>query len=132
MGFSSDMSRKTAYYFWQTGCTIFGPKMVHLPQTRFFWEKIAITFIYLLVPFIVENCKKILTADSDLWGCTIFGPKMVHLPELEFFRKPVNKPCSFHSCISTCQKPKSDINLLMKYSRLRNTDISLAERHFWL
>ena len=23
-----------------------------------------------------------------------------------FFRKPVNEPCSFHSCLSTCQKSK--------------------------
>ena len=32
-----------------------------------------------------------------------------------FFRKPVNEPCFFHSCLSTCQKSKSDINLLVKY-----------------
>ena len=31
-----------------------------------------------------------------------------------FFRKPVNEPCFFHSCLSTCQKSKSDISLLMK------------------
>ena len=32
-----------------------------------------------------------------------------------FFRKPVNEPCFIHSCLSTCQKSKSDINLLVKY-----------------
>ena len=32
-----------------------------------------------------------------------------------FFRKPVNEPCFFLSCLSTCQKSKSDINLLVKY-----------------
>ena len=32
-----------------------------------------------------------------------------------FFRKPVNEPCSFHSCLSINQKSKSDIDLLMKY-----------------
>ena len=31
-----------------------------------------------------------------------------------FFRKPVNDPCFFRSCLSTCQKSKSDINLLVK------------------
>ena len=42
-----------------------------------------------------------------------------------FFKKtPVNKPCSFHSCLSTYQKSKSDINLLMKYWRLKNNKIS--------
>ena len=32
-----------------------------------------------------------------------------------FFKKPVNEPCFFHSCLSTCQKSKSNINLLVKY-----------------
>ena len=38
-----------------------------------------------------------------------------------FFRKPVNEPCVSHSCLSTCQKSKSDIYLLVKYWRLKNT-----------
>ena len=49
-------------------------------------------------------------------------------PQMRFFQKPVNKPCFFHSCLSTCQKSKSDINLLVKYWQLKNTEISLAER----
>ena len=47
-----------------------------------------------------------------------------------FFKKPVNKPCSFHSCLSAGQKPKSDINLLIKYLLLEKTEISLAESRF--
>ena len=47
-----------------------------------------------------------------------------------FFGKPVNDPYFFHSCLSTCQKSKSDINLLVKYWRLKNTEISLVESHF--
>ena len=35
-------------------------------------------------------------------------------PNEKFFRKPVNKPCSFHSCLLTYQKSKSDINLIKK------------------
>ena len=46
-----------------------------------FWEIINIIFIYLLAPFIVQNFKKILTPDQELWGCAIFGPKMAHLPK---------------------------------------------------
>ena len=43
--------------FW--GCTIFGPKIVHLPQTIFFyWKIINICLIYLLASFIVQNLKK--------------------------------------------------------------------------
>ena len=109
-------------------------------------------------PFHCAKFKKILTADPELWGCTIFEPKMVHLPitkyifwkiiniilikilkknsssrsrVLDFFRKPINEPCFFHSCLSTYQKSKSDINLLVKYW-LKNTEIALTERHFWL
>ena len=67
------------------GCAIFGPKMVHLPQTNFFWKIINIILIYLLAPFIVQNLKKILPADPELWGCSIFGPKMAHFPKWEFF-----------------------------------------------
>ena len=86
------------------GCTIFGPKMVHLPQF-FFWKIIKIILIYLLAPFIVQNFKKILTMDPELWGCAIFAPKMAHFPKWEFFfRNPVNEPYFFHSCLSTCQK----------------------------
>ena len=56
------------------GWAIFGPKMVHLPQTIFFWKIINITLIHLLAPFIVQNFKKI----RELWGCAIFGPKIAH------------------------------------------------------
>ena len=98
--------------------------------TRNFLEKIInIISIYLLAPFIVQNFKKILTADPELWWCTIFGPIY---PNENFSRKSVNKPCFFHSCLSTRQKSKSDINLLMKYWQLKNTEISLAKSHFWL
>ena len=110
------------------GCIIFGPKMVHLPQTFFLKKIINIIFIYLLAPFIVQNLKKSLTADPELWGCISFGPKIAHLPKWDFFQKT----CSFHSSLSTCQRPKSEIHLLMKYWRLKNTEISLAENNFWL
>ena len=53
----------------------------------FFLKIINITLIYLLAPFIVQNFKKILPADPELWGCAIFGPKMAHFPKWEFFRK---------------------------------------------
>ena len=65
------------------GCTIFGPKMVYLPQ--FFLEKnINIIFIYLLARFIMQ---KILAADPELRGCAILGHKMAHLLKWKFFQK---------------------------------------------
>ena len=64
--------------------------MVHLPQTRLLLEKNNI--IYPLAPFMVQNFKKILTANPELWGCPIcFGPKMTHFPRQEFLGKPINK-----------------------------------------
>ena len=83
---------------------------------NFFWKIINIILIYLLAPFIVQNFKKIHPADPDLCyeDMQFLGLKCPISPN-EFFRKPVNKPCFFHSCLSTCQKSKSDINLLVKY-----------------
>ena len=40
---------------------------------------IIITFIYLLTHFIVQNFKKILKADPEIWGCAIFGLIHVYL-----------------------------------------------------
>ena len=115
------------------GCTIFGPKMVPFASHEFFFLKIInIILIYQLVPFIVQNFKKILPADPELWKLAIFGPKMAHFPKWHLKKKPVNEPCFFHSWLSIFHKWKSDINLLLKYWWLKNTEISLAESHFWL
>ena len=107
-------------------CHIWGPKWSICPKQTFFWKTIKTVLIYLLAPFIVENFKKILPSDPELWGSPILGLKMSHSPNENFFRKPVNEPCFFHSCLTTCQKSKSDINLLVKYWQLKNTEISLT------
>ena len=116
------------------GCAIFGPKMDHLSWTKCFWYKPLLLLSSANWPFsLCKFLKKILPVDLELWGCAIFGPKMGPFPLLTmFFRKPVNEPCFFHSCLSICQKSKSDINLLVKYWQLKNTKISLAKSHFWL
>ena len=36
-------------------------------------------FMDLLAPFILQNLKKTLRANPELWGCAIFGPKTTHL-----------------------------------------------------
>ena len=98
------------------GCPIFGPKMVHLPQ-----------------PFsLCKISKKSFQRIQSYEDVQLLGIKWPIWANEIFFRKPVNEPCSFHSCLSTCQKLKSDINLLVKYWRLKNTEISLTESHFWL
>ena len=55
------------------------------PSKTFFWKNINITLTYLLVPFIVQNLKKILHTDPEFRGCTSFGTKMAHFPKWEFF-----------------------------------------------
>ena len=61
------------------------PKWSICPKQKIFWKIIKITPIYLLAPFIVQNFKKILPDDPELWGCAIFEPKMAHFPKWEFF-----------------------------------------------
>ena len=41
--------------------------------------------MYLLAFFILQNLKKILRADPELWGCAIFGSKMAYLSWTKFF-----------------------------------------------
>ena len=105
----------------------YGPKMIHLDR-NFFGKTVIIIFICLLVPFIDQKLKKIHSADPELWGWSIFGPEMIQLtPKIFFSENPlINKPCSFHSCLSTFQKSKSDVNPLMRYWLLKKTEISLA------
>ena len=106
------------------GRAIFGPKRVHLPPKKLFWKIINIILIYLL-----KNSSSRYRGKSmhDFWAQ--HGP----FPQIRiFFRKPVNEPCFFHSCQSTYQKSKLDLNLLVKYWRLKNTEISLSEIHFCL
>ena len=59
------------------------------PEQIFLVQTLNITFIYILLLFIGQNLKKILTADPELCGCTLFGPKIVPLPQ-RFFRKIIN------------------------------------------
>ena len=107
-----------------------GPKQPICPEQNCFGYKPLLLLSSTYGSFHCAKFKRNLTMDSELWRCTIFGPKVVHLPQINFFRKPINEPCFFYSCLSTCQKSKSDINLLVKYWWFRNTEISLAESHF--
>ena len=98
------------------GWTIFGSKLVHLPQTRTFLGKIIKTiFIYLLSPFIVQNFKKNSYNGSRVIRMCHFWTQNRSICPNEFFFS--EKPCSYHSCLSASQK---------------NTEISLAKSHFWL
>ena len=111
-------------------CQFFRRKWSICPKLDFFffWKTINISSMHLLNPFIVQNFKKILRVDQELWGCTIFCPKMACLLEKIFFsRKPITKPCCTDSCLSTYKKSESDVNPLMRYWRLSNAGILLAK-----
>ena len=64
-----------------------GPKWFISPKQIFFWKIIKIILIYLLAPFIVQNFKKILPADPEIWGCVTLGPKMTRFLKWECFQK---------------------------------------------
>ena len=85
-----------------------------VPNKHFLGKIINITFIYLLTNFIVPNLKKIYNRPTVM-RMHHFGPEMDQFAQINIFLKTVNKPSSYHSCLSTFQKSKSDINLLMKY-----------------
>ena len=85
----------------------------------FLVQTIIITLIYLLALFPVQNLKKFLQWIQSYEDAQLLDPF--------FSRKPVNEPCFLYLCLSTCQKSKWDINLLKKYWRLKNTEISLVE-----
>ena len=52
---------------------------------NFFFKIIYIILIYLLVPFILQNLKKILPAEQELYG-QFQGPKWPISPNVNFFR----------------------------------------------
>ena len=83
---------------------------------HFFGGKLLISFSSNYQPLsLFKISKKSFQRIQELSGCAILDKKLPICPNENFFRKPVNEPCSFHSCLSTCQKSKSDINLLVKY-----------------
>ena len=101
------------------------PKWSICPKQFFFW-KLLLSFS---APFIGQNLKKFFQRIQSYEDVQFMVPKWPISPNKNFFRKPVNEPCFFYSCLSTCQKSKSDTNLLVKYWWLKNTVISFAESH---
>ena len=79
-----------------------GPKWSICPIQMFLKKIININFFYLLAPFVMRM-RLFLAQNSPFAQMRIF------------LKKPVNKPCSFHSSLSPCQKSKLDIHILMIY-----------------
>ena len=90
--------------------------------------------MYILAPFIMQNFKKILPADPKLRRCAIFGSKMAHFPQMWFFSENLlmSLVSFIHAYLHAKNQSQIDINLLVKYWKLKNSEISFAESHFWL
>ena len=92
-----------------------GPKWSICPKQIFF-GKLLISFSSTYQPLsLCKILKKFFQRIQSYEDVQFLGPQWLISPNQNFLRKPVNEPCCFHSCLSTCQKSKSDINLLAKY-----------------
>ena len=96
----------TMHHFW----TQHGP----FAPNKFFW-KIIIILIYLLAPFIVQNLKKTSSSGSRVMRMCNFWAQNDPFLQMRIFSENLLTSCFFHSCLSACQKLKSDINLIVKY-----------------
>ena len=114
-------------------CGIFGTKTAHLSWKSFFWHKPLLLLSSTYGPFHCTKFKINLTMDPELWMLHHFWAQSGPFTSNKFFfRKPLSEPCFFCSCLSTRQKSKSDVNLLVKYWWFKDTEISLAESHVCL
>ena len=91
-----------------------GPKWSICPKQFFFWK--LLTSFPSISPFHCAKFRitKTIQRIQSYEDMQFLGPKWAICPNENVFRKPTNEPCSFHSCLSTCQKLKWDINLLVK------------------
>ena len=108
------------------GCTIFGPKNGPFAPNKVFCWKLLISFSSTYKPLsLCKILKKFFQWIQSYEDAQFLGPEWPISPNEDFFRTPINEPCFFNSCLSTrqslstCQTSKSDINLWVKYWRLR-------------
>ena len=100
------------------------------PNKKFF-RKLLISFSSTYYPpSLCKIFKEFFQQSKSYEDEQFLGLKWPIPPNENLFRKPANEPCFFHSCLSTCQKSKSDINLLVKYWWFKNTEISTWELDF--
>ena len=91
-------------------------------MNKFFWYKPLLLISSTYWPFLLCKILKNSYSGSRVMRMRNFWDQNDPFSQMIFiFRKPVNEPCFFHSCISICQKLKSDINLLVRYWQLKNT-----------
>ena len=96
-------------------------KRSNFPKRNFFLKNNKI-FMHLLYPFILQNLKRILRADSELSGCALFRHKMAHLSGTKFF--DINEYYYFHLLVGPFHCAKFTKN---SYSRSK----VVSMHHFW-
>ena len=97
-----------------------GPKWSICPKQKIFWKILLISLSSAYWPLSLCKIFKKLSHQIQSYHDALFlGPKWPICPNNNFFRKSVNKHCSFHLCLSTCQNSNSDDNLLMKYLTIK-------------
>ena len=80
------------------GCTIFGPKMVHLPQTIFFLENYYYHSHLPISLFLCAKFSKNSSSESRIMRIRNFWTLNGPFPQMRiFFRKPANKPSFIHA-----------------------------------
>ena len=107
-------------------CTIFGPKVVHMPPPTQFLLFFENYYYHFHLPIGSFHCAKFKKSSPS--GSRVMTQND-NFPQMRIFSE--NLLMSFHnSCLTTCQKSKANINLLGKYWWLKNTEISLTEIQF--
>ena len=91
-----------------------GPEWPICPEQFFLSRNHCYYFHLPIGPFIVQNLKQFFLWRQSYEDAQFLGTKWPISLNDNFFRKPINEPCFFHSCLSTFQKSKADINLLVK------------------
>ena len=91
-------------------CTIFGPKMVHLPK-KIFGEIVNIILIYLLATFIVQNLKKKISSGSRVTSMCNFWAQSGPFPQMRIFSE--NLSISLVSFIHAYLHAKNQCHILI-------------------
>ena len=85
-------------------CTIFGPKMVHLPQTSIFFGKLLISFSYTYQPLsLCKMLKKFLGSIQSYEDVPFLGPKCSICPTQNFFGKLLISLSPTYQPLSLCK-----------------------------
>ena len=116
----------------------FGAQNGPFAPNKFFLGKLLIAFSsnYRPVSLCKIKKKKSFQQIQSYEDAEFLGPKWPTSPSDNFSRKPVNVPCFFHSCLSTCQKSRSgitlsEIKLVINLSENKIIEILLTIKKYW-